>query len=328
MSKKIGLVIQGPLISIGRTGDKMRQSVEQLQKEGGVIHYDCRDNINRIISEFGHLFDSIVISTWQNEIKEGEHFPSATLIAAPDPGGIEQKGHYKDNNKYRQFVSTLNGLNELEKRGVDYAVKTRTDIYLDFDKLLKSFFAGDTEKIGATVMHPKTFLLHDLYFVAKFKKLKDFCEAILAYDKFEFIPSVHREIILKPAYALYRGKIGVPEWAYFPVYPPLGVAAKTRKVFDYMFEHVYFNLDPQIFAETLWRGTLFPSDHIAGLTKGVSSGGYSIPALIATDWERYFHFRHDVYGVPISLGDRMMMKVGKWGWELWNLLRKWVRMIR
>ena len=330
MKKRIGLVIQGPLISIGRTGEKMRQSVEQLQREGGVIHYDCRENIQRTIDEFGHLFDEIVISTWDNEVKPGDGWRGAKLISAPDPGGIKQAGHYKDNNKHRQFISTLNGLLELEKSGVDYAIKT-TDIYLDLEKLINSFFeTSDKDKnpraIGATVVHPQTFLLHDLYFMAELGELKKFCEAVLAYEKFEFISSVHREIVLKHAYVEYKDEIGVRDSAYFPFYPPTGVSAETRKIFDYMLNSVYFNLNPEVFKETLWRGTYFPDDHVASLTKG--SGGsrkYNIPALIATDWRRYFHFRKEFLSKEISLPDKLIIGVGECGWWLWNFTRKVVR---
>jgi hypothetical protein len=327
--RKIGLVIQGPLLSIGRTGNNLHASPEKLQKEGGVIRYDCRGNINRIIEEFGHLFDEIIISTWDEEVKPGESFPGAKLISAPDPGGIKQVGHYKDNNKHRQFISTLNGINELEKSGIDYVIKTRTDISLPLDKLLESFFAHDTTKIGATVVHPTTFLLHDLYFVAELKVLKKFCEAIEAYDKFEFIPSVHRDMILKHAYLEYRSQIGVPDWAYFPFYPPSGISVNTRKIFDYMFEHVYFSLSPEVFRETLWRGTPFPEDHISSLTKGkVSDRKYNIPAFISTDWGRYFHFRQEVRGESIGWSDKLAIMIGKYGWKAWNLLREVVRKVR
>ncbi|MDO8424114.1 MAG: WavE lipopolysaccharide synthesis family protein [bacterium] len=329
--KKIGLVIQGALVSIGRTGDKLHQTPEQLKQEGGVIEYDCRENINRIIKEYGHLFDEIVVSVFDNQLKEGENFPGAKLVSAPDPGGIKQPGHYKDNNKSRQFVSTLNGLKELEKSGIEYAVKTRTDISLDFEALVQDFFSTTRElgTIGTTVMHPKTFLLHDLYFMAELKTLKSFCEAIVAFNKFEFIPSVHREMVLKHAYAGYRDKIGVPDWAYFPIYPPVGVSAATRKIFDYMFKNVYFSLSPDVFKQTLWRGTYFPDDHISSLTKGKSSSRrINIPALIATDWERYFHFRKQVSGREISWRDRIIIQIGKAGWWLWNLMRKVVNMVR
>lgn len=329
MERKIGLVIQGPLFSIGRTGDKMHESVEELKNEGGLVEYDCRGNIRRIISEFGHLFDEVVISTWNNEVTPEDAFIGAKLISAPDPGGIKQIGHYKDNNKQRQFVSTLNGLLELEKSGMDYAVKIRTDIYLDLEKLINSFFSTlekreNKQSIGTTVIHPATYLLHDLYFISDLKALKEFCESIIAYDKFEFIQSVHRDMLLKHAYKEYKDKIGVPDWAYFPVFPPGGVSGSTRKIFDYMFENVYFSLDPEIFRATLWRGTYFEKKHVSSLVdRRKSVRRYNIPALISIDWERYFNFRKEVLGGSIKWVDKILIWLGSKGWVLWDRIR-WV----
>ncbi len=325
--KKIGLVIQGPFISIGRTGDRMHENPENLMAKEGIVHYDCRENINRTIREFGHLFDEIVVSTWDNEIKSGESFTGAKLISAPDPGGIKWDRVYKDNNKHRQFISTLNGILELEKNGIEYVVKTRTDIYLDLEKLLESFFANNTRKIGAAVVHPPNFLIHDLYFVAELKTLKDFCQAILAYDKFEFIPSVHREIVLKPAYVLYRKEIDVKDSAYFPNFPPDGVSGETRKVFNYMFDNVFFSLAPAIWKGTLWRGTHFSEDHFANLlgSKDKQQRRYNLPALITTDWECYFAFRKGFFGAETSYPDKIKISIGRFGWRLWNLIRKMVR---
>lgn len=334
--KKIGLVIQGPLLSIGRAGNNLHASPDQLRKEGGVLQYDCRENIAKLIKDFGFLFDKAVVSTWDNEVKEGDGWEGATLVSAPDPGGIKQEGHYKDNNKHRQFVSTLNGLLELEKEGIEYAVKVRTDQYMDIEGLLASFFAemekrGDNSRaIGATVVYPPTFLLHDLYFASTLKAMKEFCEAVIAYNKFEFISSVHREMVLKYAYVHYRESIGVPDSAYFPFSPPGGVSVSTRKIFDYMFANVFYSLDPAVFYSTLWRGAHYERDHVASLVEGKAGGKgkRNIPALIATDWKRYYHFRKEILGVPISFTDRARAVVGQWGWDLWNLLRKVVRMVR
>lgn len=328
MKKKIGLVIQGPLMSIGRTGDKLRQTPEQLLAEGGIVEYDCRDNIQRIINEFGNLFDEIVVSTWDNEVKPGDSWSGAKLVSVPDPGGIKQANSYKDNNKFRQFLSTLNGLKELDKSGIDVAVKIRTDIYLDLNRLvgdyLKSIESNKNPKaIYATVVHPATFLLHDLYFVSSLSAMSEFCESILGFDRFEFIPSVHREMVLKHAYKEYRDDIFVPDWAYFPVSPANGVNAKTRKIFDYMFKNVYFSLDPELFKKTLWRGTHFDAHHVAYLIdeKTKVRKGYNIPAWLSIDWDRYFNFRLQMSGRGISLIDKIIVKIGKLGWNLWNNIR-------
>jgi len=335
MKKKIGLVIQGPLLSIGRAGNKLHESPEKLLREGGLVHYDCRPNIERLITDFGSLFDEIVVSTWDNELKPGDGWQGVKLISVPDPGGIKQPNSYKDNNKHRQFISTLNGLNELEKNGIDYAVKMRTDMYLDLKKLTESFFAGiESNKkpniIYATVIHRPTFLLHDIYFAAHLRALKEFCEAILAYDKFEFMPSVHREIVLKPAHVLYKGAINVPDWAYFPMWPPDGISAATRKIFEYMFDNVFFALDPEVFRSTLWRGVYYDEDHVSGLVEVKDSRPrkYNLPGLVCTDWERYFHFRLQISGKKITFVAKIIIKIGKLGWKLWNLIRKVVRMVR
>src|SRR3989344_1568605 len=327
MNKKVGLVIQGALMSVGRTGDKLHQSPEQLKKEGGVIHYDCRENIQKIIDNYGHLFDKVVVSVFDNQLKEGDNWRGAVIVSAPDPGGIKQVGHYKDNNKQRQFISTLNGILELEKSGIEYVVKTRTDIYLDLASLVESFFKNDTNKIGATIVYPDNFLLHDLYFVARLENLKKFCEAIMAYGNFEFISSVHREIVLKPAYFLYREAIKVPDWAYFPNFPPDGVSAVTRRVFNYIFENHFFSLPPEIWRGTLWRGTRFAKDHFSNLlgSRSHKLGKYNLPSLITTDWKRYFQFRKEVYGKGISTIDNIKIHLGKLGWDIWNLTRKMIR---
>lgn len=335
MNKKIGLVIQGAILSIGRAGNNLHASPGQLKKNDGMVHFDSRENIQKIIDDFGHLFDEIVVSVFDNQLKPGDNWPGAKIVSMPDPGGIKQEGHYKDNNKFRQFISTLNGLNELEKSGVEYAVKIRTDQYLDVGKLVESFFEEiekhpNKNSIGVTVMHPPTFLLHDLYFASNLKSMKKFCEAILAYDKFEFIDSVHREMVLKHAFVEYKDRIGVPEYAYFPISPPSGVCLETRKIFSYMFEHAYFDLDPEVFRGTIWRGTHYERDHVERLVekRDPSRFRYNLFPLISIDWHRYFAFRKEAHNTRVGVMDKTKAQIGRLGWLLWNLARKAVRMVR
>ena len=328
MNKKIGLVIQGPLLSIGRAGNNLHKSPGLLIKEGGVVEYDCRQNIQKIIDEFGSLFDEIIVSTWDKEVRPTDGWKGAKLISVPDPGGIKQTNSYKDNNKFRQFLSTLNGLKELEKSKIDVAVKIRTDQYLDLKLLLDSYHDKvenhpNPMAIGVTIAHPTTFLLHDLYFIADLQALKRFCEAILSYARFEFISSVHREMMLKHAYKEYKDKINVSDSDYFPMNPPDGVSLGTRKIFDYMFRNVYVSLDPDVFRGTLWRGEYYEEDHVSRLVEVRGSvRKYNLPRLFTTDWDRYFNFRLQTYNTPISFIDKFIVKVGRLGWDIWNLIRK------
>ncbi|HEY4490287.1 MAG TPA: hypothetical protein VJC12_03505 [Candidatus Paceibacterota bacterium] len=335
MKKKIGLVIQGALMSIGRSGGKLHESPDQLRQKGGVVNFDCRENIKKIINTYGHLFDEIVVSVFDNQLEPEDHFPGAKIVSGPDPGGVKQVGHYKDNNKARQFLSTLNGLKELEKSGIEYTIKARTDQYFNYDKLIKSFLLGiekvsNPETIFVTVMHPPTYLLHDLYFAASTRALKKFCEAILAYDQFEFISSVHRDMVLKHAYVEYKDVIKVPEWAYFPFSPPNGVNSETRKIFDYMFNNVYVPIDPDVFRSTLWRGEYYEEDHVSRLIKGQNQKprNLNIPAFISIDWRRYFAFRRQQYGEKARALNKVTEVIGLVGWKFWNLIRTLVNSFR
>lgn len=219
----------------------------------------------------------------------------------------------------------------MEEKGIEFVIKTRTDTYLNFEDLINSFFReydkrGDRRIIGTTVSHLPTFLIHDLYFMSETKVLRDFCEAILSFDRFEFIESVHREMILKHAYRDYRREIGVPDWAYFPFYPPTGVCSETRRIFQYMIENIYFSLDSQLFYYTLWRGEYYEKGHIDNLVKPKERiRKYNLPALITTDWRRYYNFREQVYEEKIPATAIIKIGLGEYGWYGWNLVRKVVR---
>ncbi len=131
-------------------------------------------------------------------------------------------------------------------------------------------------------------------------------------------------MILKHAYKEYKDKINVPDWAYFPISPANGINVKTREIFDYMFKNVYFSLDSDLFKKTLWRGTYFDAKHVSYLTdeKTKERKGYNIPSFVSIDWDRYFQFRLQTEGIKPSFFDRALVKVGRWGWDIWNQIRK------
>jgi hypothetical protein len=330
MSERIGLVIQGPLLSVGRNGGQLHETPAQLVQQGGLVRFDCRQNIQQLIDRYGSLFAMVVVSTREDHLQSGDGWRGAVLVAEPDIGAAKIVDSYKDNNKFRQFRTTLRGLEELQAAGIGHAVKIRTDQHVDLDALVRSYRDGcirsdrDPQAIFASAIHRPTYMLHDLYFAARTDTLASFCESILAYDRFEFMASVHRDMVLKHAYARYRDRIGVPERAYFPVWPPNGVSAGTRRIFDYMFEEVFRPLDPAIFRSTVWRGALYGQDYVAGLFDNPKKKprAYDIPALVSTDWDRYFAFKRMTVGRRSSLADRARAAIGKRGWTAWDILRR------
>lgn len=306
-----GLLIQGPLVSFGKTGASAYIPEDKLKPEH-LVEYDCRDNIRKIIEDFGHLFQRIVISTWDAELRAGDAWRGATIVSTPDPGGIEESGMYKANNKFRQFIGIRNGLVEMERHAdISHVVRIRTDQYVDLGSLLRAYKTGITRfksgsELYVSLMHPSAFLLYDFYFAAKLQVLKDFCDAVLAYGMFEFASNVHREIVLKHAYVQYRNEIGVPDWAYFPA-PNSTVEkrahAATKKIFRFMFTNVYAPLPIGLFRSVVWRGSHWDERFIALKTNEnktrLHNGTKSrmrmpIPALVSIDWRRYAAFQRSV----------------------------------
>lgn len=338
--KRFGLIIQGPLTSFGRGGDKAHLPTQDFG-EDGLVRMDCRENIRRIVENFGGLFDVIVISTWDGEVKPGDGWPGAIVSTCPDPGGIKSKSGglytYKDNNKYRQFVSTYNGITEIEKQAeVDYVIKIRSDQYVDLQKMINTFLQMiDKEEcpeqlVFAPYLQPATFLLHDFYFAASFRALKAFCEAILSFDRFEFIDSVHREMVLKHAYVCYRDRIGVPNWAYFPHSPANGVSAPTRRIFSFMFKNVYRSLGEDVLRSVLWRESFFSEEYLASRLhpREFSSRRMNLPSLACIDWRRYYAFLKQTEGRPIGWKEKSVIRGGMLSWNGWQKLRRIVQRVK
>jgi hypothetical protein len=325
---KIGLIIQGPLLSIGRSGLQLHERADALRTDV-LTQFDCRENIRRIIRDFGSLFDAVVVSVRDDHREPGDGWPGAILVSSPDPGADKMGRSYKDKNLLRHFVSIYWGAVELQKLGIEYAIKIRTDQYLDLRKLRDSFLTDikkydASEAIFVPVIHRPTYFIHDLYFAARTKTLLEFCESIISFKELECTSSVHRDIVLKYAHAKYRDAIGVPERAYFPVWPPCGVSSDTRKIFEDMFSNVFYALNPEVLRSTEWRGAKYEKDYVDRLLdQGTGPRGYNIPALISTNWERYFNFRLVTYGKSVSVRDGIIVWIGAWGWKCWDFIRHW-----
>lgn len=323
-------------MSFGRGGDKAHIRLKELG-EDGLVRFDCRQNIQKIIDDFGALFNTIVVSTWDNEVLENDGWRGVHLVAKPDPGGLKREGTvqyaYKHNNKFRQFVGIQNGLLALEEiANVEYVVKIRTDQYVDLKQLIESFLQDvessklNKKKVYAPVVHPATFLLHDHYFAATPRTMRDFCEAVLAFDMFEFIDSVHREMVLKHAFVNYREDIGVPAWAYFPISPANGVSAPTKEIFRYMFSHAFASLSPGVLESASWRGSKFSDEYVESklIAQRRTPKHYSIPSLISIDWKRYFSFLKRENNENIALSERIIANTGMVCWKFWQLIRRLV----
>ena len=145
---KIGLVIQGPIISGGFTGQthgygKTRASEKLLVK------FDTNISIKDNVIEGTQYFDEIILSTWKNEIPNltPELLSKVEVLGLDDPTPtppslrkpLKEFTDFHTINTVRQFYSTVEGLKHLSNKGVTHAIKIRTDQKIDMKLLHQEF---------------------------------------------------------------------------------------------------------------------------------------------------------------------------------------------
>ena len=349
--KKVGLIIQGPLISFGKSG---RTATRQpfLSSEGieedGLIRYDCRSNIQKIINDFGKLFTAVVISTWDNELRSGDEWKGAAVVPTPDPGGVTYGLPYTNalNNRNREFIGIRHGLAWLKEHSdAEYVVRIRTDQYMDLRALLDSFGRHLRETryvpgmICVSFMRPSLFHISHFYFAAELHAMDRFLNAQLDHAMYEFIVDVHRDMILKYAYSSFRDILHVPDWAYFPRLPRLGINKKTKTVFSFMLHNVFVPLSRTTWHSVVWRGSAFGKEYMEymrpivmeeDLPLGMSEGraNVSIPALFSINWKRYYEFCRITKNTPFSWKEKYIIWLGEAGWSFWIFFQRVMRIIR
>lgn len=329
---KYALLIQGPLLSIGKAGHIAEVKKRSLGKDE-FISYDCRNNISKLVSDFGDLFDRIVVSTWENEVKAGDVWPGVEIVAEPDPGEVKRDEYVpRSINKYRQFIGIQNGLKVLKNSSIDYVVRIRTDQYLDLRELISLLNSqeekNDTyEKIFVPFVRRDDFFVHDIYLAGTVQGLEKFCEAMIAYKKFEFIWCVHREMVLKHAFVNYKEYIKVKDSDYFTWWPSLGSSKATKKIFSFMFDNIFVPFPPAVFRTVVWRGTKLSEEHIRlqkidSESTSVRKNLVNVPSFISTNWRRYYEFFHHNDNKPVSTRNKLVTIIARTAWEFWKLVRQ------
>ena len=121
---RVGVVIQGPLISEGRTGKSLTNS------ESPTVRYNCRADVIRNYQLCKKYFSEVVLSTWESpglDLIRKEIDPSDILVHE-NQEKFESSNSASFRNRNKQAFTTLQGLGELSTRNCGRALKIRTDM--------------------------------------------------------------------------------------------------------------------------------------------------------------------------------------------------------
>ncbi|MDP2641539.1 MAG: hypothetical protein Q8P39_03400 [Candidatus Yanofskybacteria bacterium] len=216
----------------------------------------------------------------------------------------------------------------------EYVVQMRTDQFVDLRELLDSFERQVRhQRICVPFLRPGIFLASDFYIAADFSSFEDFVNAQLSHDRYEFIVDVHRDMILKYAYASFRGVLGVPDWAYFPRAPHAGMHKKTKDIFSYMLQEIFTPLSETTLRSVVWRGSPLSEEYLKEVrteenasheeTRRSKMDAISVPALLSINWKRYYEFCRLYNKKKLSFWKEVLLiALGNVGWNGWVLLWK------
>ncbi len=259
---KVALLIQGPLKSVGRSGKNACADLKNLEI-GDVVSYDCRKSIKKLLKKYGHLFNQIILSTWDDEILEYEDnsieiykFNKNKVPKLPDKWWINDS-YVSKNNMFYQFYGCLFGLKKIRK-DINYVIKIRTDLIINLQEIydfLKENYEKDT--ILVPKFNSKGTYFEDLYFAGNMKIIRKFLESITKRDEqgtLSYHDSPHTNPILKLAYAEEKESLPFEE-KYYKSY---GFGSLEQYIILYHTFNKYFRALPfDIAKKTKWRGTVF-----------------------------------------------------------------------
>jgi len=265
---KKGLIIQGPIVSTGRTGKTANISFKDVRDEH-IVNFNCIENIAKIFNNYQYLFDHIVCITWEdqevsliNELKG--LIPDECLIIIKDTTKrINPIGSViPANNKYRQFLSIYEGSKVLSKLGCDYIAKVRSDQFLDLDLLMSDAVTKLENEQRNVVLVPwiniknshSVFKIPDLYFVARTNDMLSLSKEYLSLP--EITEHVHTDIFYKWSMRFYCNSSLIRN--YIKIFERFGNNSLMRILINRKFSKGFFiPLDPRIIQSIIWRGEVF-----------------------------------------------------------------------
>jgi len=246
---KFSLLIQGPILSIGKTSLNLKTNVTNTN----VVNFSSEKYVCENIDKYGHLFEKIIISTWANEnvikLKEVmKSYEKVKIIQFDDIYKSIQQKKFKNsnqainiNNKLKMFNGINNSLTYFSSNEI--IIRIRTDQKLALDIVINEIQKyKNTNKFFLPYL-TGTGYFQDFYFAANKDLMKKFLN---------FYCKNYKEIELSPHYEFfYRIFIGMN----FKNKHLLATSSIAQSIISKILERRYFRALPSnVYKNLLWRG--------------------------------------------------------------------------
>lgn len=254
----VGLVIQGPLVSVGRSG----ANPEDLSKSH---RFDTLADVKHAVAVARTSgFSPIFVSTWKSsthsDIDEQLPDTDATLfLNDPIPCAAWAMQKEKD-NRIRQAIGCAVAVSRMcDSHSPDFIVRVRTDQWLDFAALraaVSESRPGELRVLG--IWRPRAVQLIDFVIGGTAVEVKRHYDALCAFDCHSFHDHIHFDMFFKDAYACLHSEVA-PEF-FFP--KTSYVLHEQLPIFRFMYARRLRPLPIEVIRSVRWRGDAFTEAYI------------------------------------------------------------------
>ena len=139
-TSRIGLIIQGPMLSSGVRGPLLREKNFIKEKnDNNYVEFNCLENVIKLAQSAQKYFDYIVLSTWESDFDltslENNFFDKVIISNEKYFEKIYLKNNIFNQNYKKQFHTIKMASNFLKNKDLDFIVKIRTDLFVNVQQL-------------------------------------------------------------------------------------------------------------------------------------------------------------------------------------------------
>ena len=312
MSMKIGLLIQGPFESYGKTGSTISYSSLRIAREKDAMKfYNCVENIQKICEESKDIFFKTVVSTWKDDKYLDTEFQADEVIYLDNEDDFTAKvgvlsGPRQWNNVYKQAKTTYEGVLKLNEFDCDYIVKIRTDMSFDLNELHEIAIQALNEKkvIGTNELRNGTRFLEmdDMILGAEAKIMTKWFESLI---KWKFHWGSHDAFIRSLIWAIYGDSPNLPLKDFYTVVSNDASEALFEKAKD-LWNNKFLVIPNSLWRNATYRGEIVESGYYDFVSQspqmepneGIIDVSFFLKNQIGDNWVRLLlkgYYRNLIY---------------------------------
>ncbi len=222
-TSRIGLIIQGPMLSCGVKGPLLRdKNFINEKNDNNYVEFNCLENVIKLAQSGQKYFDYIVLSTWESDFDfislENNFFDKVIISNEKYFEKIYLKNNIFNQNYKKQFHTIKMASNFLKNKDLDFIVKIRTDLFVNVQELYQECLYALNKKtilINNGIRDKKRFLeLDDFIFGSESNFFLDWMGNLMNIE-FKNWGGAHHRLMMSYLWTKYKNSFKFREILFF-----------------------------------------------------------------------------------------------------------------